>query len=107
MDNPHNNMPDCPVETVLRLLGGKWKGLILYHLVEEKKRFGELQKYMPTITQRMLTKQLRKLESDGLIHREVYTVVPPKVEYSLTIKAQQLKPIILALEDWGNKYCKN
>jgi len=94
-------VPNCPVEQALGLIGGKWKGIILYHLMDEKKRFGELKKFMPSVTQRMLTKQLRELESDGLIHREVYKVVPPKVEYSLTEKAEPVKPIIMALRDWG------
>jgi DNA-binding HxlR family transcriptional regulator len=71
-----------------------------------KKRFGELKKFMPSITQRMLTKQLRELESDGLIHREVYKVVPPKVEYSFTKKAESLKPIIIELEQWGKHWQK-
>lgn len=97
-----NNRPEhCPVETALGLIGGKWKGVILYHLIDGEKRFGELRKFMPGVTQRMLTKQLRELESDGLIHREVYKVVPPKVEYSLTKKTEPLKPIIFALEKWG------
>ncbi|VVS94272.1 winged helix-turn-helix transcriptional regulator [Desulfoluna spongiiphila] len=96
-----NRVPNCPVEQALGLIGGKWKGIILYHLMTEKKRFGELKKHMPSITQRMLTKQLRELESDGLIHREVFKVVPPKVEYSLTDMAEPVKPIILALKEWG------
>ena len=100
----HGRVPDCPVETALGLIGGKWKGVILYHLMDGTKRFGELRKFMPTVTQRMLTKQLRELESDGLLHREVYKVVPPKVEYSLTKKAEPLKPIILALEQWGKSH---
>jgi DNA-binding HxlR family transcriptional regulator len=83
------------------LIGGKWKGVILYHLMDGKKRFGELRKLMPSVTQRMLTKQLRELEVDGLIHRKIYAVVPPKVEYSLTEKAGPLKQIIVALEQWG------
>lgn len=97
----HDRHPNCPVETALGLIGGKWKGVILYHLMDEKKRFGELRKFMPGVTQRMMTKQLRELESDGLIHREVYREVPPKVEYSLTEKTEPLKAIIVALEQWG------
>lgn len=104
MLNRGNRIQSCPVETALGLIGGKWKGVILYHLIDGKKRFGELRKFMPTVTQRMLTKQLRELESDGLIHREVYKEVPPKVEYSLRKKAEPLKPIILALEKWGKSY---
>ena len=96
--------PGCPLETALSLIGGKWKGVILFHLLDGTKRFGELKKHMPTATQRMLTKQLRELEKDGLIHREVYQEVPPKVEYSLTGKAVPLRPILLALEEWGGNY---
>ncbi len=106
MTNRGNRLPDCPVETALGIIGGKWKGVILYHLMDGTQRFGELKKFMPTVTQRMLTKQLRELESDGLVHREVYKVVPPKVEYSLKKKAEPLKPIILALEQWGKHYQK-
>ena len=101
MSARNNRTEHCPVETALGLIGGKWKGVILYHLIDGEKRFGELRKFMPGVTQRMLTKQLRELESDGLIHREVYKVVPPKVEYSLTKKTDSLKPIIFALEKWG------
>ncbi|SFV87308.1 Transcriptional regulator, HxlR family [hydrothermal vent metagenome] len=96
----------CPVELTLSLIGGKWKGIILYHLMDGKKRFGELKKFMPSITQRMLTKQLRELESDGLIRRKVYKVVPPKVEYSLTKQGESLKKTILSLEEWGRNYQK-
>ena len=97
---------NCPVALTLSLIGGKWKGIILYHLMDGKKRFGELKKFMPNITQRMLTKQLRELESDGLINRKVYKVVPPKVEYSLTKQGKTLKSAILSLEDWGKNYQK-
>ncbi|NYT28330.1 winged helix-turn-helix transcriptional regulator [Candidatus Thiodubiliella endoseptemdiera] len=97
---------NCPVELTLSLIGGKWKGVILYHLIDGKKRFGELKKIMPNITQRMLTKQLRELESDGLIHRKVYKVVPPKVEYSFTEQGESLKNTILSLEKWGKSYQK-
>jgi len=98
--------PNCPLETALTLIGGKWKGVILYRLIDNTLRFGELRKIMPTVTQRMLTKQLRELEEDGLILREVYREVPPKVEYSLTSKSVALQPILLALESWGAEYHK-
>ncbi|MEH0020231.1 MAG: helix-turn-helix domain-containing protein [Desulfobacter sp.] len=94
-------IPNCPVESALGIIGGKWKGVILYHLLDGKKRFGELKKLMPAVTQRMLTKQLRELEEDGIVNRKVYREVPPKVEYSLAEKGESLKPIILALEQWG------
>ncbi|EEA92650.1 helix-turn-helix domain-containing protein [Pseudovibrio sp. JE062] len=91
----------CPVEAALELIGGKWKGVILFHLMEGTQRFGELKKQVGTVTQRMLTKQLRELETDGLVSRKVFAVVPPHVEYSLTPKGETLRPIIMALRDWG------
>ena len=93
--------PGCPVEASLELIGGKWKGVALYHLVDGKKRFNELKRLAGSVTQRTLTKQLRELEADGLISRTVYPVVPPKVEYALTPKGESLVPILMALRDWG------
>ena len=95
----------CSIEAAIEVIGGKWKGIILYHL-NSTKRFNELQKLMPKITQRMLTKQLRELEKDGVVLRTVYAEVPPKVEYSLTDFGKTLKPILKELESWGNKYLK-
>ncbi|QXG62052.1 winged helix-turn-helix transcriptional regulator, partial [Bacillus spizizenii] len=80
---------------------GKWKGILLYHLIDGKKRFNEFRRLYPKITQRMLTLQLRELERDGVIHREVYKQVPPKVEYSLTEFGITLEPVILHMKDWG------
>lgn len=94
----------CPVEATLDVIGGKWKGVILYYLVEETKRFNELKRLIPGITQRMLTLQLRELENDGIIYRTVYPEVPPKVEYSLTEFGRTLEPIILLMRDWGENY---
>lgn len=91
----------CPVEAALELIGGKWKGVALYHLLTGPLRFNELKRQVGEVTQRTLTKQLRELEADGLVHREVFPVVPPKVEYSLTEKGESLRPIIIALKDWG------
>ena len=91
----------CPVETSIDVLAGKWKILILWYLLSETKRFSELQKLMPTITQKMLIQKLRELERDEIVHREVYPVVPPKVEYSLTPYGQSLKPILKSLYLWG------
>jgi DNA-binding HxlR family transcriptional regulator len=99
---PHKE--GCPVETTLDVIGGKWKGILLYHLIDGKKRFNEFRKLYPGITQRMLTLQLRELERDGVIHREVYKEVPPKVEYSLTEFGRTLEPIILLMKDWGEKH---
>ncbi|MEN4018301.1 MAG: winged helix-turn-helix transcriptional regulator [Methanobacterium sp.] len=86
-------------------MGGKWKPLILWALKDGKLRFNEINKKLPTITQRMLTKQLRELEGDNLVNRKVYPEVPPKVEYSLTKKGQSVIPILDALHGWGKKHC--
>ena len=91
----------CPVETSIDVLAGKWKILILWYLLSETKRFNELQKLLPRTTQKMLIQKLRELEKDGIVHREVYPVVPPKVEYSLTSYGQSLKPILKTLYLWG------
>ena len=94
----------CPVEAALEVIGGKWKGVILYHLAEKTYRFNELRRLMPEVTQRMLTKQLRELETDGLVTRTVYAEVPPKVEYSMTTYGQTLQPVLGALQQWGHKH---
>ncbi|MBD1372753.1 helix-turn-helix transcriptional regulator [Hazenella sp. IB182357] len=94
----------CPVELTISVIGGKWKSIIIYHLLEETRRFNEFRRLIPEITQRMLTLQLRELERDGIIHREVYKQVPPKVEYSLTPFGQTLTPIIQQMMDWGDQH---
>ena len=94
----------CPVEAALERIGGKWKGVALYHLLDGPLRYNELKRQVGNVTQRMLTKQLRELESDGLISRKVFPVVPPHVEYSLTKQGQTLRPILLALREWGQAY---
>ena len=99
-----SNERPCPTETALDLIGGKWKGMILYYLCSETRRFNELMRLIPGITQRMLTKQLRDLEAGSIVHRKVYPVIPPKVEYSLTPLGKTLEPIILGLEKWGDDY---
>ena len=96
----------CPVEATLELLGGKYKALILWHLSEGKLRFSELRKAITTATPKMLTQQLRELEENALIHREVYPVIPPKVEYSLTEVGKSLMPILVAMRDWGAGYLR-
>ena len=94
--------PGCPVEATLEVIGGKWKGVILHYLLRDGvKRFGELRKVMPDATQRMLTNQLRELEADGVVHREVYAEVPPRVEYSLTEFGKTLAPLIEGMRKWG------
>ena len=97
---------NCPVEATLELIGGKYKALILWHLAEGKLRFSELRKAVPRATPKMLTQQLRELETDQLIHREVYPVIPPKVEYSLTDTGRSLMPILVAMRDWGAGYLR-
>ena len=94
----------CSVEATLDVIGGKWKGVILFHLLEGARRFGELRRLLPDVTQRMLTLQLRELEEAGIVHREVYREVPPKVEYSLTPFGKSLEPILLLMRDWGDAY---
>ena len=94
----------CPTETALGIIGGKWKGMILWCLCQRTMRFGELHKMIPDITQRMLTKQLRDLEKYDIIVRKVYPVVPPKVEYSLSEHGIALKPLLEQLENWSKKY---
>lgn len=108
-NNPYSACPDaygCPVEATLAVIGGKWKGVILFHLLPGTKRFNEFRRLMPDITQRMLTLQLRELEMDGVVHREIYREVPPKVEYSLTAFGHTLEPIIRLMRDWGERYNK-
>ena len=94
----------CPVETALSLIGGKWKGVLIYHLLDGKKRFNELKRLMPNITHRMLTLQLRELENDGIVKRTIYAEVPPRVEYELTELGMSIRPIISSLYAWGKEY---
>ena len=95
----------CPVETTLNLIGGKYKALILWHLSKGTLRFSELHRYVEA-TPKMLTQQLRELETQGLIHRQVYPVIPPKVEYSLTDLGETLMPVLVAMRDWGTDYLR-
>lgn len=105
--NEINELPACPVETTLSLIGDKWKVLILRDLITGTKRFGELKKSIGTVSQKVLTAQLRNMEENGLVHREVYAEVPPRVEYSLTELGQSLKPILDAMKNWGEEYKKS
>lgn len=98
---------NCPVDATLKLVGGKYKALILWHLVNATMRHGEIQRLVPQATPKMLTQQLRELESDGLLTRRVYPVVPPKVEYSLTDLGMSLKPILVGMYDWGASYMQS
>jgi len=95
----------CPVEAILSVIGGKYKCIVLYHLGHEPKlRFSELRKLLPQATSKMLTQQLRELEADGIINREVYPVVPPKTEYSLTEYGRTLTPLMEAMCSWGKEH---
>lgn len=98
---------NCPVAATLDLIGGKYKALILWHLADKKLRFSELRKVVTNATPKMLTQQLRELEAQELIHREVFPVVPPKVEYSLTELGRSLMPILVAMRDWGSSYLRD
>lgn len=97
----------CPVETIIGLIGGKYKTLILWKLINQTQRFSELQKAIPQATAKMLTQQLRELEADGLLHREVYPVIPPKVEYSLTPLGKSIQPILESMYNWGDHYLQD
>lgn len=97
-------LPSCSVETTLLLIGGKWKVLILRDLINGTKRFGELKKSINSISQKVLTQQLREMEEDGLVERTVYAEVPPRVEYSLTEDGMSLKPVLNSMLTWGKQY---
>jgi DNA-binding HxlR family transcriptional regulator len=96
----------CPVEATLDVIGGKWKVVILFWLRDSTLRFGELKRRIPGISERMLTQQLRELEDHGVVHREVYAVVPPRVEYSLTAYGDTLRPITDLMCAWGKKHMR-
>ena len=97
----------CPVEATLDLIGGKYKALILWHLSDRTMRFSELRKLISSATPKMLTQQLRELESQKLINRKVYAVIPPRVEYSLTSLGRSLIPVLHAMRDWGIGYLRS
>lgn len=95
---------NCPVEATIDLIGGKYKAIILWHLIEDKKRFSELKRLIPKATEKMLAQQLRDLEADGLVIRTVYPVVPPKVEYSLSNFGRTIIPVLDSMCSWGQSY---
>lgn len=97
-------LPPCPVETTLMLIGDKWKVLILRDLLDGTKRFGELKKSIGTVSQKVLTAQLRDMEAKGLLSRKVYAEVPPRVEYTLTETGYSLRPVLEAMTEWGLAY---
>lgn len=94
----------CPVELTLNVVGGKWKVLLLWNMKGGVKRYGELKRLVPGITHKMLTQQLRELEDDGIINRRVYEIVPPRVEYSLTERGEQLRPVLEMMGQWGMQF---
>lgn len=94
----------CAVEVTLSVIGGVWKPVILFHLLDGKRRFGELARLVPNATQRMLTLQLRELEADGIITRTVHPEVPPRVDYALTPLGRSLEPVLLVMRDWGDRF---
>ena len=102
--NAKTELPACPVETTLTLIGDKWKVLILRDLMPGTKRFGELKKSVGNVSQKVLTAQLRAMEESGLVNRKVYAEVPPRVEYSLTELGKSLKPILDSMQAWGEEY---
>lgn len=95
---------ECPVETVIHVLGGKWKPIILWHLMESTQRFNDLEKLIPDVSQKMLTQHLRDLEQEGVIERTVYPIVPPKVEYSLSEYGKTLIPVTEVMCAWGKSH---
>jgi DNA-binding HxlR family transcriptional regulator len=94
------------METTLEIIGNKWKPVIIFHLLRGKKRFGELQRLILGVTRQMLTQHLREMEAHGILHREIYQQVPPKVEYSLTETGRTLIPVLQAMTEWGRKYLR-
>ena len=107
MEIKKEDLPACPVEPTLSLIGDKWKVLILRDLMPGTKRFGELKKSIGSVSQKVLTAQLRDMEANGLISRKVYAEVPPRVEYSLSNLGKSLKPILDAMKNWGEDYKKS
>ena len=102
----NEKQPACPVEVTLSLIGDKWKILIIRDLLDGTKRFSQLKKSLPGISQKVLTQNLRAMEESGLLHREVFAEVPPRVEYTLTPRGYSIKPILMSLAEWGKDYQK-
>ena len=101
MEKATNNTASCPVETTLKVIGGRWKVLIIHFLLEDTRRFGELARCLGSISPRTLTRQLRELEADGVVSRKDYGGIPPKVEYSLSPFGKTLAPVLYAMDAWG------
>ncbi|SMO83637.1 winged helix-turn-helix transcriptional regulator [Melghirimyces algeriensis] len=103
-DSQEHNEQKCPIEKVVSVIGGKWTFIILRDLFYGPKRFGELQRSLKGISPRTLSMRLKELEKEGIISRKIYSEIPPHVEYSLTEKGQELRPVFDAMKDWGNKW---
>ena len=101
-ESPSQSPADCPVERTLRAVAGRWKALVLFHLTVRERRFNELRRLMPGITQRVLTRHLRELERDGVVRRTVRATLPPHVEYALTTRGRELVPVLDAMASWGD-----
>lgn len=104
MARKYNWKTGCDVEATLSVIGGRWKPILVCHLLAGPKRFGELKRLTPNVTERMMTLQLRELESDGVVSRTVFTEVPPRVEYDVTDYGRSLEPILVAMQEWGRAF---
>lgn len=106
MTKPIKNLPALPIERAIRTISGRWKAVILYHLFDGPKRLSDLSRLIPAISQKVLVQQLRELEAHGLVDREVFRQVPPRVDYSATTLGLSLEPVMLALCDWGQRHAE-
>ena len=104
MARKYNWKTGCDVEATLSVIGGRWKPILVCHLLSGPKRFGELNRLTPNATERMITLQLRELEADGVVSREVFAEVPPRVQYDVTDYGRSLEPILVAMQDWGREF---
>ena len=104
MARKYNWKTGCDVEATLSVIGGRWKPVLVCHLLAGRKRFGELRRLTPNATERMITLQLRELEADGVIDRHVFAEVPPRVEYEVTAFGRSLQPILTVMQDWGSAF---
>ncbi len=104
MTDPMKRLPDLPVERALKVIAGRWKAVILYHLFDGPKRLSELKRLVPNVSQKVLIQQLREMEEHGLVHREIFRQVPPRVDYSATPLGASLKPVIMSLCEWGRHH---
>lgn len=106
MARPSNRLPTLPIERALKVISGRWKAVILYHLLDGPRRLSDLTRLIPEISQKVLVQQLRDLEAHGLVHREVYRQIPPRVDYSATSLGLSLEPVMIALCAWGQRHAE-